>query len=217
MPENLKPIIRKFEARDKEAVRTITHDTALMGEPASKFLDAEEIVSDALTLYYTDYEPQSCFVAELDGIVIGCLIGAKNKAASEKIISSKISRSLFWKALGGGFFFKKKNIVFIFKVLAGILKGEFKAPDFNQKYPATLHINIKKGFRGLRVGHYLIEAYLNYLKEARVKGVHLATMSKEGGEFFSNCGFDLLYSGERSYFSHILHRKVPLYIYGKEL
>ncbi len=217
MPESLNVKIRNFEPGDREAVRRITHDTALMGEPASAFLEAEEIISDALTLYHTDYEPQSCFVAEVDGKIAGCLIGAKNKAASEKVIKDEISFRLFWKALKSGVFLKKKNLLFIFQLLASAIKGEFKAPNFNKEYPATLHINISQGFRGLKIGSALIEAYLNYLGENRIVGVHLATMSKEGAEFFFACGFRLLYEGKRSYFSHILHRKVPLYIYGKKL
>lgn len=215
MPENIS--IRKFEAKDREAVRNITYNTALMGEPASLFFDGEEIICDALTLYYTDYEPQSCFVAEADGEVVGCLIGARNKAASEKIISDKILPKLFCKAFRSGSFLKIKNIAFIFRAIISVIRGEFMAPDFSKEYPATLHINIKQGFRGLRIGSKLINAYLCYLKENQVTALHLATMSEAAGKFFADCGFSLLYTGKRSYFRHLLHKDVPLYIYGKRL
>ncbi|MDD5725445.1 MAG: hypothetical protein PHX28_04815, partial [Candidatus Omnitrophica bacterium] len=63
----------------------------------------------------------------------------------------------------------------------------------------------------------LVSAYLDYLRSHHVSGVHLATMSDQAAGFFSAQGFRLLYKGKRSYFKHILHRDVPLYIFGKSL
>lgn len=209
--------IRKFEPKDRKEVRQITHDTAFMGEAASVFFDGREIISDALSLYFTDYEPESCFVAQANQEVVGYLFGAKNMAASEKLISKKIMPRLFWSAITGNALLKKKNIIFIFKVLLSLIKGEFIAPNFNKMYPAILHINIKAGYRGLDIGSRLISAYLEYLKKEKITGVHLATMSKEAGNFFAKRGFQLLYEAKRSYFSHILHKDVPLLIYGMKL
>lgn len=217
MPESPGVSIRKFKAQDREALRRIAYDTAFMGEPASAFLDGEKIFTDALTMYFTDYEPESCFVAERAGEVVGYLIGTKDRDFSEKIISQKIILPLFIEALMGGFIFRKKNIIFIFNILASMTRREFNAPHFNTEYPAALHINIRAGFRGLNTGSMLITAFLDYLKQEDVIGVHLATMSARGAHFFSKQGFELLCTGKRSYFRHILHRDVPLYIYGKKL
>lgn len=193
------------------------YDTAFMGEPASVFFDGKAVFCDALSLYFTDYEPGSCFVAETAGEIVGCLLGAKNKIAAEKIISGKIAPRLFWGALAGGVLFRKKNIIFILNVLSGIIQGEFKAPDFTNQYPATLHINVKQGYRGLNIGSRLIAAYLGYLREEKIPGVCFATISEGAGKFFSGQGFQLLHSGKRSYFHHILHKDISVYIYGKIL
>ncbi|MEI8348970.1 MAG: GNAT family N-acetyltransferase [Candidatus Omnitrophota bacterium] len=217
MPEEPKIHIRKFEVKDRQVVRSIIHDAALMGDSASLFFEGREIISDALSLYFTDYEPESCFVAEVNSVVAGCLIGAKNKTVSEKVIAVKISPRLFWKALNMGAFLQKKNIIFIFRCVSGLFTDGLKTPDVTKEYPATLHINIKKEFRGLHVGSNLMGAFLEYLKENKISGVHLATMSDAAANFFSKHGFELLYKGKRSYFRHILHRDVPLYLYGKKL
>jgi GNAT superfamily N-acetyltransferase len=209
--------IRKFENRDRGELRSISHDTAFMGQPASLFFEGREIICDALNSYFTDYEPESCFVAEVNSTVVGYLIGAKNKIAAEKVFQDKIMLRLFWRALKSGVFIKKKNIVFIFSCLTAFLKGGFSTPDFTKEYPATFHINIKNEFRGQNIGTALISAYLSYLKEKLVSGVHLATISRAGADFFSKQSFRLLYEGKRSYFKHILHKDVPLYIYGKKL
>lgn len=209
--------IRKFEAKDRQDIRRIVHDAAFMGEPASVFFDAREAMSDALTLYFTDYEPESCFVVDAGNKVVGCLIGTKDKIAAEKLISAKIGFRLLWDALISGAFLKKKNIVFIYNALLSMIKGEFRMPDFAKEYPAILHINIDKEYRGLGIGTRLIEAYLSYLRQKGVFAVHLATMSEKATQFFTKQGFVLLFSGKRSYFRHIIGKDVPLYVYGKKL
>ena len=209
--------IRKFQAKDRPAVRQIVYDTALMGESAALFFQGQEVISDAFSLYFTDYEPGSCFVAETNNQVVGYLIGAKNKISAETIFNGQIALPLFFKALKSGIFLSLKNLSFIFGCLIDLLKNGVKTPNFNQAYPATFHINIKDDFRGQNIGTKLINSYLDYLKIERIPGVHLATMSLSAANFFLSQGFSQLYKGKRSYFRHILHRDVPLYIFGKRL
>lgn len=209
--------IRKFEVQDRALLRQIAYDTALMGEPAGLFFDGREVICDALSLYFTDYEPGSCFVAELNRQIVGYLIGAKNKIAAEALFNSRLVLPLLLKALTSGVFLKSKNLRFIFSCLIDLLKNGVRTPDFNQAYPATFHLNIKAGFRGMGIGAELIDSYLGYLKAEKVPGVHLATMSDQAADFFLARGFRQLYKGKRSYFRPILHRDVPLYIFAKLL
>jgi GNAT superfamily N-acetyltransferase len=217
MPGRFNVNIRRFEKKDREQLRSISHDTAFMGQPATLFFEGREVLCDALSLYFTDYEPEASFIAEVNSKVIGYLIGAKNKVIAESVFKKKIMPGLFWKALQSGIFFNKKNIIFIFSCLKALLKGELSDPDFTKEYPATFHINLQKEFRGQNIGTALIESYLAYLKEKRVIGVHLATLSQAGADFFSKQSFQLLYKGKRPYFRHILHKDVPLFIFGKKL
>jgi len=209
--------IRKFAAKDRPAVRQIAHDTAFMGEPAALFFQGQEVIRDACSLYFTDYEPGSCFVAEINEQVVGYLIGARSKVCAEAVFNRRIALPLFFKALKDRVLFRIKNLVFIFSSLKDLLVNGIKTPDFSRAYPATFHLNIKDGFRGRQLGSKLIASYLNYLKQEKIAGVHLATMSERAADFFSSEGFQQLYKGRRSYFRHILHRDVPLYIFGKLL
>jgi len=217
MLETFNLVIRKFESRDRDEVRSISHDTAFMGQSAGLFFEGREVIGDALNLYFTDYEPESCFVAEVNSVIAGYLIGAKNKITAEKVFRDKLIFPLFWKALKNGTFTNKKNIIFIFNCLKALISGGLRTPDFTKEYPATLHINIKEEFRGKHIGKALISAYLDYLKEENVPGVHLATLSRAGADFFSKQSFQLLYEGRRSYFRYILHKDAPLFIFGKKL
>jgi len=210
-------IIRHFQLTDRPYVRELAWDTALAGEPASAFFDGKEFFTDCLTLYFTDYEPGSCFIAESDNKVVGYLLGAKDTVAMCKVAELKIAPRLLAKSLVDGIFFKKKNIIFVFRLFASFLKGEFRMPDFSRDYPATLHINLEKNFRGLGIGSRLISSYLEYLAKERIPGIYLPTMSDKASGFFEKQGFNLLHKGHRSYFRHILHRDLPLYIYGKKL
>ena len=68
-------VIRPYEARDRAQVRHICHVTGYMGEPVAWMWRDTESFADLFTSYYTDAEPQSALVAELDGVVAGYLLG----------------------------------------------------------------------------------------------------------------------------------------------
>lgn len=245
--------IRKYKAQDRQAIRDICYDTAFLGESASVFFDAKEILADFVTLYFTDYEPESCFVSEVNpvrkggalnptlstrsfivspsqppqgaglsngvnGEVIGYLTGSTSITRLRSIFITRIAPKLGMKVLLNRTIFKKKNIIFLSHWLLDFLKGEFlKAGDFSKQYPATLHINLKRDFRSLGIGTKLVSAYLDYLIKKDISGIHLATISDKAGEFFEKVGFNLLSRGSISCLRYILHRDVPIYIYGKKL
>jgi len=71
-------IVRKYKKEDRKSVRKIACDSAFMGEPCEIFFKGRDFLADVLTLYFTDYEQESCFVAEVDNIVAGYLIGARD-------------------------------------------------------------------------------------------------------------------------------------------
>lgn len=209
--------IRPFVYADREILRSIACDTAFIGEPCEAFFQGRGILADFLTAYFIDYEPQSCFVAEVEKQVVGYIIGAKDERLMSKVFFFKILPHLLKNAICAGAVLKKKNIKFILNSLMSFLKGEFKAPDFHRDYPATLHINLKEDFRNLGLGSELMVRFLNYLRQENVKAVHLATLSDRGAKFFQKQGFKLLYKTDRSYFKHVLNRQINCYYYGKKI
>jgi ribosomal protein S18 acetylase RimI-like enzyme len=105
----------------------------------------------------------------------------------------------------------------MFNVFKGFLNGDFSFPSFSRDYPATFHVNIDTEYRGQGVGSRLIENYLNYLKEEKIKGVHFGTMSESAKKFFLKLGFELLFETETIYLRYYFKRKLPYYIFGKKL
>ena len=105
----------------------------------------------------------------------------------------------------------------MFNLAGSFFKGELKSPDCSRQYPAALHLNIKDGYRAGGTGRKLIEKYLDYLQENKVRGVHFGTISDKAAGFFTKLGFEVLFRNTRSYHLDILGQVVNYYIFGKKL
>jgi len=209
--------IRKYREKDRQAVRDISVKTSFLGNPIEFFVNDQELIADVLTRYYTDYEPESCFVALSEGKVIGYLTGSINVKIKDKIFRYRIIPALIKRALTSKIFIKRNTLKFIFFYFISFLKSEFRTPDFSKEYPATLHVNLDEGCRGMGIGGRLILKYLDYLKELGVRGIHFRTMSKKAKEFFRKLEFNILYEGKVSYMRYYMHKDIPYYIFGKKL
>lgn len=218
VPKSEEIIIREYKKNDRVSIRKIAYDTAFMGESAEKFFTGKDLIADFLTLYYTDYEPQSMFIAENEGKVIGYLSGAKNEKTMNSVFIIKIFPKAVLKLIFKGYIFKKNNFLFILFNIYSFLRGEFYVPAFIEKeYPAILHINVDKNHRSFGIGKRLVEVYLDYLKKEKIRGVHLTTQSVKSFEFFEKLGFKILYETKRSYFKHIFKKSIKYFYYGKKL
>ncbi|MDI6758926.1 MAG: GNAT family N-acetyltransferase [Candidatus Omnitrophota bacterium] len=208
--------IRPFQKEDLRDVRLISCETAFLGD-AQRIFNDDEILADALTAYFTDYEPQSCFVAVSGANVVGYIIGAKDTRIMNKIFYAKIFFSLLIKAFCRGVFFDKINLKFFFYLLRSVLRGEFFCPNFSKNFPAVLHINLRYGARGQGIGASLIKHYLDYLRQNKIAGVHFGTFSDRAGDFFLAMGFDVLSKGKRTYLKPYVRREVNFYLFGMKL
>ena len=57
-------LIRGYRRSDREAVRKLCCDTGFLGHPIDPVYEDRELFADFLTTYYTDHEPESCFLLE---------------------------------------------------------------------------------------------------------------------------------------------------------
>lgn len=208
--------IRKFLPHDREHLRRISCETAFHELKRGVVFSDDEILADAFTLYYTDYEPQSCFVAIAHNQVVGYIIGTKDVSIMERISSKKIFPLLIWKALRRRVFLNIGNLRFIFYCLKSACKREFSMPDFSRIFPAMLHINIESGYRMGGIGERLIKTFEAYLKDQRVGGVHFGTFSEGAKDFFIKMGFTILFQSKRSYLKPYLGKEINFYVFGKQ-
>ena len=91
-------VIRSYRASDREAVRRLCCQTGFLGEPIDPVYEDRELFADFLTTYYTDHEPESSFVIEMEGELRGYLLGCR-KPLRNQLYSFQQNLVLFSRAL----------------------------------------------------------------------------------------------------------------------
>jgi len=208
--------IRGYRPADRGAVREISYKTSLESR-AHDFMDARDAIEDALTVYFTDHVPGSCFVAEESGKVVGYLLGTDDVRMMEKVMALDILPRIFRDTVVQGIIFRKKNLLFLWNYCLGFCRGEFIRVRFDHQFPAIFHLNILDGFRGKGIGTALVERNLSFLRGKGVQGAHIGTMSEQAKDLFIKLGFKVLYSSRRGYLKYVLGHDTPYYILGKKL
>lgn len=208
--------IRNYQQRDQKAVREISIQSSIFGEYRNAVFD-DEILADLLTVYFTDYEPMSCFVAEKEGLVIGYVLGTKETREMRRVLKGRIVPGVVKKIFHKGQFFRKNHLMIVKSKVYSYFKGEFNMPDFTREYPATLHVNMASQFRGQNVGSLLVNHFLEFLKNERVSGIHFGVLSERAKKFFLKLNFEVLFSGKYTFLHYLTGENLPHYVMGKHL
>ena len=69
--------VRPYTPADREAIRQICCETGYSGAPIDPVFTDRDVFADFFTRYYTDCEPESSFVAEDNGRIIGYILGCR--------------------------------------------------------------------------------------------------------------------------------------------
>lgn len=179
--------IRAYRPEDRPRIREICHRTGYMGEPADWYWRDAESFAEVWTAWYTDQEPESCFVAcDVDGVqgyLTGCVDSRRAPSPGAAIARQILRRGLLLRPGTAGF---------LWRGMADTLReGETGDPPFDPAFPAHLHIDLLPGLRGRGAGRALMERWIDRLRAERVAGCHLVTLHENaaGIAFFEACGF----------------------------
>jgi ribosomal protein S18 acetylase RimI-like enzyme len=181
-------LIRPYRAEDRARVREIAYATGFMGEsPAWYWRDAESF-AEIWTGWYTDHEPESAFVADDGGDVLGYLVGCADTARApsprDAIVRQLVRRQLLFRPGTAGFFWRS--------LLDTWRDGDVPSGELrDRRWPAHLHINLLPAARGKGAGRGLVEAWLARLRALGSPGCHLGTLAENtsGIAFFRSVGF----------------------------
>jgi GNAT superfamily N-acetyltransferase len=186
-------IIRRYQLSDRPAVREISWDTADQGRTVDLYFHDHEAVADILTRYYTDWEPQSLWVAECEGIVVGYLTGCLDTRRCNRLMKRKIGPQVVAGAIGRGALWRAETWRLAVALTGTALLGGMPKVDLEQ-YPAHLHINLRPGFRGRGLGRQLVEQFRRQAQDHDIRGIHLVAWgdNESGRRFFEAMGFRLL-------------------------
>ena len=180
--------IRPYRPADRDAVRRIAHQTGFMGEPADWYWRDFPSFANIWTSYYTDHEPDSAFVAESDGRVVGYLLGCVDSARATTPLAA-LTREATRRLL----FLRPGTARFLWRSVwdsvrdSGVPQGELSDP----RWPSHLHTNLTSAARGRGVGTRLMQAWFDRLRAVGSPGCHLGTMGENRNAiaFFERVGF----------------------------
>lgn len=186
--------IRSYRETDREAVRRLCCDTGFLGTPIDPVYEDRQLFADFLTTYYTDWEPESSFVIEIDGEIRGYLLGSR-KPLWNQLYSFWQNVSLFLKALTRCFRYNAASRRFVLWIL---MNGWREVPAAPRRVP-HFHINLLPDARKMSTTRALMSAYLSYLYrcgEKRVYGQIVTFESRRGEQMFERYGFKVLNRAE---------------------
>lgn len=86
-------IIREYRQNDRTAVEHIRFETYFLGKSGSLLVDNPKIFTKDIA-YYLDKEPESCFVAEEKGKIVGYLLGCLDDKNHNESISAFLGKSI---------------------------------------------------------------------------------------------------------------------------
>lgn len=184
--------IRNYRGSDREAVRQICCDTGFLGRPIDPVFADRDAFADFLTSYYTDGEPESLFVLELDGQVAGYLCGCRQPMRRQRYLVSQFPRLLARVAsryLKGHYSLASRRYV-----RWVLTRGLWETPPKPSGLP-HFHLNLRPEARSVAGTKALIDAYLAYLRaqgEQAVYGQMVVYEERRGEAMFARFGFSVL-------------------------
>ena len=186
-------VVRPYASADRRQVRRICYETGYMGEPADWFWRDSESFADMFCGYYTDREPESAFIVEIDGVVSGYLLGALDASAAwnPAVVGGR-------HILRRGIAFRRGTAPFVWRFMKdglvdlALRRVKVSELDFEDpRWPAHLHIDLLPIARGRGAGRRLVSCWFERLRSANIAGCHLQTMAENTNAiaFFEAVGF----------------------------
>ncbi len=169
--------IKRYEEKYKEDVRFVCCNSE---GPCDWSEKKQHIILATYCDYFIEKEGDNCFVAvDENDKVVGYILCAENYDKFKKVFRKEYLTQ-----------FKKYKI----SDRAAAFFSTFIQSILKKQYPAHMHIDILPEYQRMGLGHKLVDALCENLKEKNVKGVCLTMFSgnEKGGNFYKKYGFTLL-------------------------
>jgi len=193
-PSGSRLLIRRYEPRDRKAVRWLCCETGFLGKKIDPVFEDRELFADYLTRYYTDIEPESSFVLEQDGEVKGYLLGSY-RPFRQQLFNFFNNLSLFSRGMAKYAFYNEPTRDFI----GWILRNSWREVPHSPRRCAHFHFNMLPEAQSLAGTARLMNAYLDHLRSKGVKQVYgqvVTFESRRGAKLFERYGFQVLNRSE---------------------
>lgn len=184
-------IVRSFEPSDRQRLNDL-FARAGAGSPSGELWGHAESERAIYLDPYVELEPESLFLAErkgeLVGYLTGCLDSSRLPSEDERFTRAVTEHRLMLKPRVMGFFLRSLTDM----LAARLRREQTAAGDFSdERWPAHLHINVIPEARGTGAADALMHRWLDRLAEAGSPGCHLQTLveNTRATRFFERTGF----------------------------
>jgi len=187
-------IIRRYEPRDRAAVRFLCCETGFLGKPIDPVFEDRDLFADYLTEYYTDIEPESSFVLEVNGNVKGYLLGSR-RPLRQQWFSIFQNLRLFLTGMKRYPRYNRATRDFI----GWILRNSGREVPAVPRRTAHFHFNVLPEAQSMAGTHVMMNAYLDYLRscgEKAVFGQFVTFESRRGAKLIERFGFRVVENRE---------------------
>jgi GNAT superfamily N-acetyltransferase len=189
-----------------------------MGNPIDPLFTDREVFADFFTRYYTDWEPESCLVAQMDGQVVGYLTGClryRSYPAIQKFIISGIIVPKVLLRLAT-LKYDEQDAQFLRWVMLRAMRETPKCPP----KAAHFHINILRPWRNKGAARKLIFSFLDSLAHrgmSQVYGQIQTYEDRRAARLFERYGFKLYDQRRVTKFNTLHSKEVYVSTFFKEL
>lgn len=209
--------VRLFRIHDREAVRQICADTGFLGQPIDPVFEDRELFADYLTGYYLRFEPESTLVCEVDGQVVGYLMGCRRplayqayQAVNNFVLAARALIRCYTRGYGEA---SRAFLRWIaFNAWREIPAAPRTAPHF--------HINLQPPARDVAGTRRLMELFLENVRRSghmRVCGQMVSYEERRTDALFERYGFQVLHRSEISKYRDVYPGRVYVCTVVKDL
>ena len=207
--------VRLYEARDRQAVRTLCCDTGFFGSPIDPVFQDRDLFADFFTDYYLRREPDSAFVVETEAGLQGYLLGARYPFRHQ-LFSIWQAPLLATKVLTR---FRRYNRA-TRNYLGWILRNSRKEVPSAPRQVGHFHVNLLPQVRSIRVFRELLNTYLGFLYQSGVKQISAQLVTFEDRrsvQMLERYGFRVLNQSRITKFQQYTDKAVYLSTILKDL
>jgi GNAT superfamily N-acetyltransferase len=141
---------------------------------------------------YVEHHPDTLFLAEVDGDLVGYLTGCPDSAAlpgeDERLTQAIVRHKVM---------LRPRSMPFFARSLLDIARAKLRGQETSSgevrdpRWPAHLHINLVPAARGTGTAQELMHAWQDWLTDAGSPGCYLQTLveNTRAARFFEKCGF----------------------------
>ena len=182
--------IRPYRNGDRDQVGLICLKTGDAGQDATAKHADDQLLPHIYALPYVDYAPQWAWVAEEDGVALGYILAIPDRAAFHEWWQNN------WVPVLEERFptHERRNWPQADQQLLGSALDPETDSEWQEEYPAELHIDILPEGQGRGLGRKLMETLVGELREQGIAGLAFGVDGENANAigFYKRLGFEVI-------------------------